>query len=575
MSNTLQDLLPDAPMEKMALVAAADDRLAERLASLFAQGLPPDTALRIASESLAAHTALTPQSCEWVSREIAAALGYLPQRGTPSAWAPADPGRGAPAAPGAGFGGPAGPGPGFGAPRPVGATDITVVPPSQQPQAPFGQPQQPQAPFGQAQQPQAPFGQPPQQPGVPFGAGPQQPGGFGMPPQPPAPYGPPPGNLKPPGSRRSAKVWAAAATAAVAIVAVVLVFVLRSGPTPTPKSNPKLAKPTVSTYHVSSGPLSIALEGTHAWISQTAPDRLLELNASDGTQVRVQSDGLDFPWHITAGGGNVWIANDRKNPGFVTRVNATTGGITRISGTFNGIANPTAVAVQGSRVWVANLGAESKTGFTGYGSVTELDASSGTVVKSFPGAKSGITYPVALAVSGPFVWVVDSGYHGGLGGVTRIDSRDGSTLTKTGGGYGFERPSSIAVSGSRVWVLNDPYRGRLSVTEINASDASFVRLLSGLQYEFGSYVKYLQYRAEGIAAVGDRVWVADPAGGGDGHGAVTEIDARTGGLIRVLSGAPYNFYTPDAIVANSSQVWVSEFGPKNAPGWITVLRSFR
>jgi hypothetical protein len=347
-------------------------------------------------------------------------------------------------------------------------------------------------------------------------------------------------------------------------------------PKPNPRPKPVVAKPSVHVYHFNNGgPIAVALAGTQAWAALASPDALIALNTSDGSQARSITENLDFPWDIAAGGGNVWAANDRHNPGSVTKLDTGSGTTTKIAGSFNDIANPTAVAVQGTNVWVANLGVQTKSGFTGFGSVTELDASTGSVRKTIPGSKAGITYPDSIAVSGPYVWVVDGGYHGGLGGVTRIDSRNGNLLTLTGGNYGFERPAAIAVSGGHVWVLNDPYRGGLSVTEMNESDGSFVRRLAGPQYGFGAYVSYLQYRAQGIAAAGDRVWVVDPAGGSDGHGAVTEIDATTGNLVRVLSGAPYNFYQPNAIAIAGSQVWVSNFGPKNSPGWMTVLQSFR
>jgi len=351
------------------------------------------------------------------------------------------------------------------------------------------------------------------------------------------------------------------------------VVLLLPGPKPTPK--PVAAKPSVHVYQATSGPIGVALLGSHAWISQTSPDRVVEFNTGDGKQVGSVTADLAFPWGIAAGGGYVWIANDRKDPGSVTRVNAATGSVTQLAGTSSGIANPTSIAVQGSHVWVANLGTQTKTGFTGYGSVTELDASTGSVQKTIPGGKGGITYPVSLAVDGPFVWVVDAGYKGGLGGVTRIDTRNGNAVTMTGGNYGFARPASIAIGGSHVWVLNDPYRGRLSVTEMNASDGSWVQTLSGPQFDFGSYVSLFGYRPEGIAADGDRVWVADPDGGTDGHGAMTELNAQTGGLVRVLAGSPYGLYTPNAVAAAGSQVWIANFGPKNSPGSITVLKSFR
>jgi hypothetical protein len=549
MANLLKDFLPDAPRETAILVAAAGNGVASALRERMAQGMDAGTAVSLAASSFAGVTPFLPEACAWAASEIALALGLSTPADpiAPAAWpqhvapppAPAtpdpryaappapDPRYAAPPAPDPRYAAPPAPDPRYAAPAAPGTFDVTRAPSNWPSAAPAPQPS----------------------------TTPRQ------------------GQSSSGSSRRSAKVWGAVAAAVVAAAVVVAVVLLI--PSSKPKPKPIAAKPSVHVYQATSGPIGVALMGSHAWISQSGPDKIVELNTSDGSQVTSITQGLDFPWGIAAGGGYVWIANDRKNPGSVTKLNAATGAVTQLAGPSQGIANPTAVAVQGSHVWVANLGTQTRTGFTGYGSVIELDASTDAVLKTIPGTKAGITYPVSIAASGAFVWIVDAGYKGGLGGVTRIDTRDGSSFTKTGGGYGFVRPAAIAVSGSHVWVLNDPYRGSLSVTEMNASDGSWVQTLSGPQYGFGSYVSLFGYRPEGIAAAGNRVWVADPNGGTDGHGAVTEINARTGALVRVLSGSPYNLSTPNAVAAAGSQVWIASFGPKNTPGSITVLKSFR
>ena len=75
MSNLLKDLLPDAPREKSLLVAAAEAGLANTLRDHVAQGMDPDTATRLAASSLAVSTPFTPEACNWVTSEIAIALG--------------------------------------------------------------------------------------------------------------------------------------------------------------------------------------------------------------------------------------------------------------------------------------------------------------------------------------------------------------------------------------------------------------------------------------------------------------------------------------------------------------------
>ena len=45
-----------------------------------------------------------------------------------------------------------------------------------------------------------------------------------------------------------------------------------------------------------------------------------------------------------------------------------------------------------------------------------------------------------------------------------------------------------------------------------------------------------------------------------GDNSVTELDGSTGSLVRVLSGPTYPFPTPDAIATNSTHVWVANSG---------------
>ncbi len=75
MSNLLTDLLPDAPREKVILVAAAEARLASVLRGHIAGGMDGSTAIRLTSSSFAATTPFTPEACDWVTGEIAFAMG--------------------------------------------------------------------------------------------------------------------------------------------------------------------------------------------------------------------------------------------------------------------------------------------------------------------------------------------------------------------------------------------------------------------------------------------------------------------------------------------------------------------
>ena len=59
-----------------------------------------------------------------------------------------------------------------------------------------------------------------------------------------------------------------------------------------------------------------------------------------------------------------------------------------------------------------------------------------------------------------------------------------------------------------------------------------------------------------MTAAAGHVWVVDTGGGNS----VTELDAKTGGLIRVIRGSAYGFKGPDAIAVIGGHVWVANGG---------------
>jgi hypothetical protein len=239
MSNLLKDYLPDAPREKSILVAAAEAGLADTLRDHVSQGMDPNTAIRLTASSFSSSTPFTPEACNWVTDEIAVALGISQPRpsggqpggaqpggspfgGAPGAnegqatqMAPGSPGGYSPPptnqAPGQGF--QQSPAPGFGTPAQPNPQDMPTAQgyrpgygPGQQAQGGFGQPaaqgypgQQPPRPQPQpyqgqqaqgfpaqpqpypGQQPQPYPGQPrpyPGQPGIPQVGQPGTPGGW-------------------------------------------------------------------------------------------------------------------------------------------------------------------------------------------------------------------------------------------------------------------------------------------------------------------------------------------------------------------------------------------------------------
>jgi DNA-binding beta-propeller fold protein YncE len=81
-----------------------------------------------------------------------------------------------------------------------------------------------------------------------------------------------------------------------------------------------------------------------------------------------------------------------------------------------------------------------------------------------------------------------------------------------------------------------------SVTELDAATGDLVRVLSGSRYKFNN--------PTGISSDGTHVWVVNA------DGSVTELDAATGGLVQVLSGSQYGFDDPCGVASDGTHVWV-------------------
>ena len=275
-------------------------------------------------------------------------------------------------------------------------------------------------------------------------------------------------------------------------------------------------------------------------ISAPRPSSSPGPSPSPATTVRVFSaDGFGFnnPSAIADDGSHVWVVNaplssdgtPLADMGSVTELNASNGSLVRVlsagSYAFN---DPTAIASDGTHVWVANDDGNS---------VTELNASNGSLVRVLSAESYAFNSPAAIASDDTHVWVVN--WIGNS--VTELNASNGSLVrVLSAGSYAFNGPDDIADDGTHVWVAN--YDGK-SVTELNASNGSLVRVLSAESYAFND--------PAAIASDDTHVWVAND------HGkSVTELNASNGSLVQVLSAGSYAFNSPAAIASDGTHVWV-------------------
>jgi hypothetical protein len=176
---------------------------------------------------------------------------------------------------------------------------------------------------------------------------------------------------------------------------------------------------------------------------------------------------------------------------------------------FNG---PDAIAPSGPDLFVANEDGNS---------ITELNASTGSLVRVISASRYRFNGPDAIAPSGPDLFVANGGPRGAL---------DGD-----------RGPSLPPASGT-------------SVTELNASTGRLVRVISASSYGFSG--------PHAIAVSGPDLFVANRKGPIRAEflpngTSVTELSASTGRLVRVISGSSYGFDGPDALAVSGLDLFVA------------------
>ncbi len=529
MANVLKDLLPDAPRESSLLVGAAEADLAGIVRTNLAHGLDATTAVRLAATTFAQRAPFAEDACDWVTAEFAIALGVDPaQVSQPSAQLSATavdplvhgPAPSASAPPGY-------PAQGAAVPGPMGPAAPAAYPGAPTMAAPFpgAVPVPGTAPFpGAAPVPgTAPF------PGTAPGAAPP---GW----QPPA-WGPGgvPVSPGPVGRRVNPLVWISAAVAVVLVAGLVIFFVAKPS-----KSGNNGGK--TSAVQVFSGatygfkyPWALALAGDGLWVANQHGNSVTELNASTGKVVRIISGGnygFDKPSAIAVAGGFVWVANFGGNS--VTVLNAGDGSLVRVlAGANYGFDGPDSMAVYGSDLWVSNVAGSGK-----YGSLTEINTSDGTTIRTLTWKQAVFATPEALLVNGNHLWIAS------LGGVTQDNASDGSYGQLFQKGYNFNEPDALAAAGGSIWVDNAGGTNGGSVTQMSASDGTWVRTLAGGSYGFA-------YPGS-ITSDGTHLWVGNANGD-----SVTEMNVTDGGWVRTLVGGKYDFKYPAAILVGGGHVWVA------------------
>ena len=245
--------------------------------------------------------------------------------------------------------------------------------------------------------------------------------------------------------------------------------------------------------------------------------------------------GFNDTTALAVAGPDVFVADAGYNS--VTELDAKTGAFVRqLDGPFD---QPDAMAVAGADLFVANNGT-----YVG-NSVTEVDIATGATVRVISGPAYHFDFPQAVAASGGKLFVVNEG--GGYrenGSVTELDTSTGALVRViTGARYGFDAPDALALAGGRLFVADQV---ATTVTELDASTGRFVRSMPG------------PGDSTAMGATGDDILVASwYTGTGENGGTLTELDTSTGAQVMDLSASRYRFRSPSAVAVVGQDVFVA------------------
>ena len=162
-----------------------------------------------------------------------------------------------------------------------------------------------------------------------------------------------------------------------------------------------------------------------------------------------------------------------------------------------------------------------------------------------------LSQPEALAVVGPHLFVAsDDQATGSPGSMSEINISTGALVRVIDAPkYGFEEPVGMVADNGDLFVANrgasgpagHPTRG-YSITELSASTGALVRVIGGPRYELQPW---------SVTSVGPYIFVANLP-----TDSVTEVKASNGALVRVISGPRYEFDRPRALVGDGDDIVV-------------------
>jgi len=331
-----------------------------------------------------------------------------------------------------------------------------------------------------------------------------------------------------------------------------------------------LSMPASATSAPFKHPGAIALDHAgHLWVANQDYFGITEIQASTGKVIRLinaKADGFIDPSGIAISGNNVWVVsgsvtyeNGTSNYGMVTELNATTGDLVRtVNLKKHGVTGLSGASADAAHVWVSADGGEQ---------VAELSNATGKVVHVYRGRQKFVQ-PSGIATDGRHVWIPSLESGEGMverSAVTGAEIRTITPLVKEVPPEGgiedpiYLMPRFVTVDAHYVWTGNEQgtsFKQLGSVTQIDAATGKIVRTI-------GTAVDRFFGNIQSIVSDGTHVWVVNGSvytRGGRRGDSVTELNASNGSLVRVVLLRNGIYSDPVGLVSNGVDVWVTDQG---------------
>ena len=190
--------------------------------------------------------------------------------------------------------------------------------------------------------------------------------------------------------------------------------------------------------------------------------------------------------------------------------------------------------------------------------LAELSLGTGSLIRSFRGPFRSAG---AMAYASGHLWLANTGPD--TSSVVELNPATGRVVRRLRSlRYGFSDPSAMCVAGTNLWVADT---GGPALTELDARTGQLVRIVPSRRVApAGSYDIQAPIS---IACERGHLWIVNYYEGDS----IAEFSARSGDLLRLIPAARLGVRTPLQVAAENGHLWLAAAAPAPGPGSVVEI----